>query len=87
MKKEAKIYIAGHRGLVGSALKRQLEAQGYKNIIYRSHDELDLTNQNNVKSFFKAENILSNEGSYVEISPYVLPHLYLYLCSKNLIAH
>jgi hypothetical protein len=38
-------------------------------------------------SFFKAENILSNEGSYVEISPYVLPHLYLYLCSKNLIAH
>jgi GDP-L-fucose synthase len=55
MKKEAKIYIAGHRGLVGSALKRQLEAQGYKNIIYRSHDELDLTNQNNVKSFFKAE--------------------------------
>jgi GDP-L-fucose synthase len=52
MEKTAKIYIAGHRGLVGSALLRELAAQGYNNIITRSHDELDLTNQAAVASFF-----------------------------------
>jgi GDP-L-fucose synthase len=55
MDKNAKIYVAGHRGLVGSALMRQLEAQGYKNIVTRSHAALDLTNQQDVAEFFKAE--------------------------------
>jgi GDP-L-fucose synthase len=49
MDKIAKIYVAGHRGLVGSALIRQLEKQGYNNIIFRTHAELDLTNQAQVK--------------------------------------
>ena len=55
MNKDAKIYVAGHRGLVGSALMRQLSAQGYSNIIIRTHAELDLTNQQAVTGFFKAE--------------------------------
>jgi GDP-L-fucose synthase len=52
MEKNAKIYIAGHRGLVGGAIFRELKAQGYNNIITRSHDELDLTVQDAVKTFF-----------------------------------
>jgi len=53
--KDSKIYIAGHRGLVGSAILRTLEDLGYTNIITRSHEELDLTNQEKVKSFFEIE--------------------------------
>ena len=50
-----KIYIAGHRGLVGSAIVRQLVARGFKNLILRTHKELDLTNQAKVQAFFKQE--------------------------------
>jgi GDP-L-fucose synthase len=50
-----KIYIAGHRGLVGSAIVRQLEARGFSNLILRTHKELDLTNQLQVQAFFKQE--------------------------------
>jgi len=55
MDKRAKIYVAGHRGMVGSAIVRHLEAAGYSNIITRSHAELDLTNQAAVEHFFKHE--------------------------------
>jgi len=55
MDKQAKIYVAGHRGLVGSALMRQLQVQGYTNIVVRTHVELDLTNQITVKHFFESE--------------------------------
>jgi GDP-L-fucose synthase len=55
MNKDAKIYVAGHRGLVGSALMRQLQAQGYSNIVTRTHGELDLTNQQLVADFFVSE--------------------------------
>lgn len=55
MNKAAKIYVAGHRGLVGSALLRQLEAQGYQNLLTRSHAELDLTDQAAVRDFFATE--------------------------------
>ena len=51
----AKIYVAGHRGLVGSALMRQLQAKGYSNIVTRTHNELDLTNQQAVQDFFELE--------------------------------
>jgi GDP-L-fucose synthase len=51
----SKVYVAGHRGLVGSALVRRLEANGYRNIVTRTHAELDLTNQQAVKEFFQAE--------------------------------
>ena len=55
MNLNAKIYIAGHRGLVGSALMRQLKAKGYSNIVTRTHTELDLTNQQAVTDFFALE--------------------------------
>ena len=55
MEKNAKIYVAGHRGMVGSAIKRELERQGYTNIITRTHRELDLTRQDAVEEFFKEE--------------------------------
>jgi len=51
-----KIYIAGHRGLVGSAIVRQLEERGFTNLLMRTHKELDLTNQSEVQDFFKQEN-------------------------------
>lgn len=50
-----KIYVAGHRGLVGSAIVRSLKAKGYNNIIGKTHKELDLTNQAAVQAFFEAE--------------------------------
>ena len=50
-----KIYIAGHRGLVGSAIVRQLKERGFDNLIMRTHKELDLINQAQVKNFFKQE--------------------------------
>jgi GDP-L-fucose synthase len=52
---ESKIYIAGHRGLVGSALMRHLQAKGHTNLLTRSHAELDLTDQRAVDAFFAAE--------------------------------
>ena len=55
MDKNAKIYVAGHRGLVGSAIVRNLESKGYSNIIGRTHAELDLTDQQSVRSFFAQE--------------------------------
>jgi GDP-L-fucose synthase len=50
-----KIYITGHRGLVGSAIVRQLESRGFTNLLMRTHKELDLTNQAQVQSFFQQE--------------------------------
>lgn len=55
MEKNSKIYVAGHRGLVGSAIVRSLEANGFINIISRTHAELDLTNQADVRRFFEEE--------------------------------
>ncbi|MGL4982802.1 MAG: GDP-L-fucose synthase [Treponemataceae bacterium] len=55
MEKTSKIYIAGHRGLVGSALLRNLQKNGYNNIIVKSSKELDLTNQKEVDNFFQKE--------------------------------
>lgn len=55
MNKESKIYVAGHRGLVGSAIVRDLERKGYNNLVYRTSKELDLTNRNQVDEFFEQE--------------------------------
>ncbi len=52
---QQKIYIAGHRGMVGSAIVRELKCKGYTNLVYRTRDELDLTNQAAVKHFFETE--------------------------------
>ena len=55
MQKSDKIFVAGHRGLVGSAIKRELESKGYTNILIRTHKELDLTNSHAVQNFFEEE--------------------------------
>lgn len=55
MEKNSKIYVAGHRGMVGSAIVRELNRQGYSNIVTRTHKELDLTRQDQVEAFFAAE--------------------------------
>ncbi|MEG0408596.1 MAG: GDP-L-fucose synthase [Bacilli bacterium] len=55
MEKNAKIYVAGHRGMVGSAIIRELKQQGYQNIITKTHKELDLCSQEEVQKFFEEE--------------------------------
>ncbi|MDN5211447.1 GDP-L-fucose synthase [Fulvivirgaceae bacterium BMA12] len=55
MNKSDKIYVAGHRGMVGSAIVRLLEKEGYNNLVFRKSSELDLRNQNDVADFFEAE--------------------------------
>ena len=55
MNKNSKIYIAGHRGLVGSAIVKNLESKGYTNLVYKTHKELDLLDANAVKAFFAEE--------------------------------
>ncbi len=55
MNKDSKIYVAGHRGMVGSAIVRELTKQGYTNIITRTHAELDLCRQDAVEAFFASE--------------------------------
>ena len=55
MNKDCKIFVAGHRGLVGSAILKNLETKGYTNFVLRTHAELDLTDQQAVHDFFAAE--------------------------------
>ena len=55
MDKQAKIYVAGHRGMVGGAIKRTLETQGYSDLVYRTSQELNLLNQQDVHDFFENE--------------------------------
>jgi GDP-L-fucose synthase len=57
MDKNARIYVAGHRGMVGSALVRRLTSEGYRNIITRTRSQLDLTDQVGVNMFFEKESI------------------------------
>ncbi len=56
MKKHSKIYVAGHRGMVGSAIVRNLKERGYTNIVYKEFEELDLRRQDQVERFFEEEN-------------------------------
>ena len=55
MKRDARIYIAGHTGLVGSAFLRRLQSEGYKNLITRTHAQLDLERQSETEAFFQEE--------------------------------
>ncbi|EAK5847413.1 GDP-L-fucose synthase [Campylobacter lari] len=57
MNKTSKIFIAGHKGLVGSAILKNLQNKGYNNLVYKDREELDLLNQQAVKDFFEKENI------------------------------
>ncbi|MEP2237181.1 MAG: NAD-dependent epimerase/dehydratase family protein, partial [Maribacter sp.] len=93
LNKEAKIYIAGHRGLVGSAIVKNLESKGYKNLIFRTHKELDLTDANKVAEFFESEKpsyvilAAAKVGGIVANNTYRADFIYENLMIQNNVIH
>ncbi len=93
MKKDLKIFIAGHRGMVGSAIHRELLAKGYNNIVTRTRNELDLLNQNAVKEFFETEKpeyvvlAAAKVGGIVANNTYRAQFIYENLTIQNNIIH
>lgn len=93
MKKNEKIYIAGHKGLVGSAILENLKEKGYTNLIFRTHKELDLTNQIKVEEFFKEEKpdyvilAAAKVGGIVANNTYRAEFIYENLAIQNNIIH
>ena len=93
MNKDAKIYVAGHRGLVGSAIVKNLKAKGYTNIIGKTHAELDLLDQEAVKQFFETEKpeyvflAAAKVGGIVANNTYRADFIYENLQIQNNIIH
>ncbi len=91
--KNSKIYVAGHRGLVGSAIVKNLESKGYSNLIYRTHKELDLTNQKAVEDFFETEKpeyvilAAAKVGGIVANNTYRADFIYENLAIQNNVIH
>jgi nucleoside-diphosphate-sugar epimerase len=88
MNKDSRIYLAGHNGLVGSAIKRKLESEGFENIIVRSSKELDLRDFNQVKDFFlkkKSLNMFSLRQQKLVVSlPIIILAAILYMTTWQL---
>lgn len=93
MQKDSKIYIAGHRGLVGSAILSNLKSKGYTNIITRTHKELDLTNQVETQLFFEKEKpeyvflAAAKVGGIVANNVYRADFIYANLMIQNNVIH
>ena len=93
MHKEAKIYIAGHTGMVGSAILRLLKKEGFNNTILRSSSELDLTNQKEVEIFFREEDIefvflaAAKVGGILANNTYQAEFLYNNMMIQNNVIH
>ena len=93
MDKLAKIYVAGHGGLAGSALCKILQQKGYTNLIYRTHSELDLTNQKAVESFFAKEKpeyvflAAAKAGGIVANNTYRADFIYQNMMIQNNVIH
>ena len=93
MNKNSKIYVAGHRGLVGSAIVKNLQSKGYTNLVYRTHKELDLTNQNEVEKFFQSEKpeyvilAAAKVGGIVANNTYRADFIYENLAIQNNVIH
>ena len=93
MDKNAKIYIAGHRGMVGSAILRKLQKEGYNNIVVRTSKELDLKNQEMVRQFFETEKpdyvfvAAAKVGGIVANNTYRAEFLYDNLMIQNNVIH
>lgn len=93
MEKNARIYVAGHRGMVGSAVKRALEKAGYSNIITKTSSELDLRDQAAVRAFFAQEKpeyvflAAARVGGIVANNTYRAEFLYDNLCIQNNVIH
>lgn len=93
MEKSAKIYVAGHRGMVGSAIVRELKNLGYENILVRTSSELDLRNQAAVEAFYAAEKpdyvfvSAAKVGGILANNTYRAEFLYDNLCIQNNLIH
>lgn len=93
MNKDSKIYIAGHRGLVGSALVKELTDKGYTNLVYKTHKELDLTDANAVAHFFETEQpeyvflAAAKVGGIVANNTYRADFIYANLMIQNNVVH
>jgi len=93
MEKESKIYIAGHRGLVGTAIVKSLKLKGYTNLIFKTHAELDLTNQSAVEAFFikqKPEYVIlaaAKVGGIVANNTYRADFIYENMMIQNNVIH
>ena len=93
MKLDSKIYVAGHRGMVGSAIVRVLEKQGYTNLIYKTSNELDLTDQTQVQLFFENEKpefvflAAAKVGGIVANNTYRADFIYQNLMIQNNVIH
>ncbi len=93
MNKNSKIYIAGHRGMVGSAITRQLEQEGFTNLVFRTSKELDLRNQQAVFSFFEIEKpayvflAAAKVGGIVANNTYRADFIYENLAVQNNVIH
>ncbi|MFN7276005.1 MAG: NAD-dependent epimerase/dehydratase family protein, partial [bacterium] len=90
---EHRIYVAGHRGLVGSAILRRLEMRGYSNLVTRTHAELDLMDQAAVRAFFAAEKpevvvlAAAKVGGIVANNTYRAQFIYENLAIQNNVIH
>lgn len=93
MEKSSKIYIAGHRGMVGSAIYRKLQLEGYENLLTRTSDELDLRNQQAVSNFFESEKpdyvflAAAKVGGIIANNTYRADFLYENLAIQNNVIH
>ncbi|MEP3386277.1 MAG: NAD-dependent epimerase/dehydratase family protein, partial [Flavobacteriaceae bacterium] len=93
MEKDSKIYIAGHRGLVGSAILKNLKENGYSNLHTRTHAELDLTDANAVELFFESEKpdyvflAAAKVGGIVANNTYRGEFIYANLMIQNNVIH
>ena len=93
MNKDSKIFVAGHRGLVGSAILKNLQQKGYTNFVLRTHAELDLTDQYAVNEFFATEKpeyvflAAAHVGGIMANSRYRADFIYLYLMIQNNVIH
>lgn len=93
MKKDSKIFVAGHRGLVGSAILKNLKERGYTNFVLRTHAELDLTDQQAVNEFFAAEKpeyvflSAAHVGGIMANSLYRADFIYINLMIQNNVIH
>jgi GDP-L-fucose synthase len=93
MKIDSKIYVAGHRGMVGSAIVRALEIKGFKNLVYRTSKELDLTDQQQVQVFFENEKpeyvflAAAKVGGIVANNTYRADFIYQNLMIQNNVIH
>ncbi len=93
MEKNCKIFIAGHRGLVGSAIVRNLQDKGYTNLLFRTHKELDLTDQSAVQQFFNDEQpeyvflAAAHVGGIMANNTYRADFIYINMMIENNVVH